>query len=413
MSFPVSSPLHRRIAAATLLLLGGLWSAACTTSNSAAAEPPRDATPVVVNTTRPVVEPITRTIRVTGSLVADEQADVSAEVSGRVTATPVERGSRVTAGALLVQLSTEQASAQLAEAEANAARIAAGLGLTDGSRFDPERVPDVANAKAELELAQAEYARIRSLLDQKVVSQSEYDQRQTRVEAARQHYESERNKAQQDFRSWEAARARVALARKGLNDTSVRAPFAGLVAERKVSAGDFVAMGSTVATVVRIDPLRVVLTVPEQLVSQVQSGQAVTFTVDAYPGREFTGTVRYISPALRAEQRALIVEAIVGNGDGQLKPGLFATARLAQPSQDALLLDRRAVHEVGKTSRVFVVNGDRLEERIVTLGQDAGARIEIVDGLNAQSIVALPGNARLTEGLKVRPVTVSASAATH
>src|SRR4029079_7766791 len=109
----------------------------------------------------------------------------------RVIATPVERGSRVGAGAVLVQLSTEQASAQVAEAEANAARIAAGLGLTGDHHFDAERVPDVANARAELELAQSEYNRIRSLLDQRVVSQSEFDQRQTRVEAARQHYESE------------------------------------------------------------------------------------------------------------------------------------------------------------------------------------------------------------------------------
>jgi RND family efflux transporter MFP subunit len=373
----------------------------CSTARGSAAPTDAALPAVTVATTTPVLQPLQRSLRVTGSLVADEQAEVSAEVSGRVTATPVERGTRVTAGTLLVQLSTEQAAAQLAEAEANAHRIAAGLNLTDG-RLDSDHVPDVANARAELDLAQAEYDRIRSLLDQRVVSRSEYDQRRTRVEAARQRYESERNRAQQEFRSWEAARARVALARKGLSDTAVRAPFSGLVAERLVSAGDFVTTGTRVATVVRIDPLRAVLTVPEQLLSQVRTGQPVTFAVDAYPGQEFSGTVKFISPAVRAEQRALTVEAVVPNPTGQLKPGLFATANLARPAEEALLLDRRAVHEVGNTSRVFVVKGDRLEERIVTLGPTAGDLVEVVSGVDRTSVVALPGAARLAEGLRVR-----------
>jgi RND family efflux transporter MFP subunit len=398
------------LAALALLVAGAAILPACSTAKSTAAEPPRAAEVVSVETTTPVVEPIVRQLRVTGSLVADEQAEVSAEIAGRVVGTPVERGTRVPAGALLVQLSTDQAQAQLAEADANAARIAAGLGL-DGDRFEVERVPDVANARAEWELAQAEYDRIRSLLEQRVVSQSEYDQRRTRVEAARQRYESERNRAQQEFRAWEAARARVTLARKGLGDTAVRAPFSGIVAERLVSAGDFVSVGTRVATVVRVDPLRVVLTVPEQFVSQVRAGQPVTFTVDAYPGQSFEGTVRYISPAVRAEMRALTVEAVVPNPTGALKPGLFATAQLAQPAEDALLVDRRAIREVGQTVRLFVVHGDVLEERIVTTGQVDGGRVEIVAGLERDDVVALPGKATLTEGLKVRAIPGGGGAA--
>jgi RND family efflux transporter MFP subunit len=264
-----------------------------------------------------------------------------------------------------------------------------------------ERVPDVANARAELSLAESEFNRIKSLLEQRVVSQSEYDQRETRVEAARQRYQAERNKADQDYRSWQAARARVTLARKAVNDTSVRAPFDGLVAERLVSIGDFVGVGTKVASVVRIDPLRVVLTVPEQSVSQVSVGQEVTFRVDAYPDRTFAGTVRFISPALRAEQRAMTVEAIVPNADGLLKPGLFASADLVQAPQPALMLARTAVREVGSTSRVFIVKGDRLEEQIVTLGQQAGDRVEIVSGLPRDAVVAVPGKTPLAEGLRV------------
>lgn len=387
---------------ARLALAAGLAAAAgCSTSPSVAAQPP----PVIeVATTRVVEAPLARTLRLTGTLVADEQAEVAAEVAGRVTATPVERGSAVAAGAPLVQVAADQASAQLAEAEANAARIAAGLGLVPGRPVDVERVPDVANARAELTLAEAEYERVRSLLEDRVVSRSEYDQRRTRVEAARQQLEAKRHQAQQDLRSYEAALARVALARKALADTTVRAPFAGFVAERLVGVGDFVSVGTRVATIVRVRPLRVALTVPETLVSRVAVDQPVRVHVDAYPGRVFTGTVRHVSPALSANQRALTVEAILGNREGLLKPGLFATAELVLPEEPALLLDARAVQQVGSTARVFVVAGDRIEERIVTTGAATDGRVEIVRGLDRNALVAIPtATMPLRDGLRVRP----------
>jgi RND family efflux transporter MFP subunit len=229
------------------------------------------------------------------------------------------------------------------------------------------------------------------------------------VEAARQRYEAQRNTAQQDFRSLAAARARVSLARKSLGDTTVRAPFAGVVVERKVSVGDYVTTGTQVATVVRINPLRVLLTVPEQSVGLVKVGQPVTLQVDAYPNRTFTGTVRFVSPSLRADQRALTVEALVPNPSGELKPGFFATAHIEQPEKaQALLIDRRAIREVGKTSRVFVLTGDTVQERIVTLGQplssttssNAEQLVEVVSGLSAGDRVTIGGSA-LTDGAKV------------
>ncbi len=120
---------------------------------------------------------------------------------------------------------------QLKEAEANAAQIEARLGLTSGA-FDVNAVPEVQNAKAAYELAQNEFGRIKSLLDQRVVSQSEYEQRRTQMEAARQQFEVAKNGAAQQFQSLQAARARVSLARKAFADTVVRAPFGGVVAQR-------------------------------------------------------------------------------------------------------------------------------------------------------------------------------------
>lgn len=377
-------------------------AAACGSQNNTVSAAPK-AEPLAIATAAVQSQPIDRYLRVTGSLLADEQAEVSAEAAGRVVETPVERGARVRQGALLARISAVETVAQLQEADANAGQIEARLGLSAGQAFDSRRVPDVMNAKASLEWAEAEFGRIGSLLEQKVVSQSEYDQRRTQVEAARQQYQMAQNVAEQSYRSLEAARARVTLARKALSDTSIRAPFSGLVAERVVSIGDYVTRGARVATVVRVDPMRIELTVPEQSVSLVKVGQPVRVTVDAYPGEEFTAKIRYVSPSLRADQRALTVEAIAANGDGRLKPGLFATASILQPrSAPALLVPATAVETVSGTSRVYVVKGDKVEERIVTLGEVVGPQVEITSGVAKGDVVAAEPKGRLVDGLAVR-----------
>ena len=359
--------------------------------------------PLAVATAAVESRPIDRYLRVTGSLLADEQAEVSAEAAGRVIETPVERGSRVAQGAMLVRISPAETSAQLLEAEANAAQLEARLGLAEGQAFDPTRVPDALNAKAALDLAEAEFARIGSLLEQKVVSKSEYDQRKTQVDAARQQYQMAQNVAQQSYRSLEAARARVVLARKAAADTSIRAPFSGQVAERVVSVGDYVTRGARVATIVRVDPMRIELTIPEQSVSLIKVGQPVRVAVEAYPGEIFNATVRYVSPSLRSDQRALTVEALASNPDGRLKPGLFATALIQQPqSAPALLVPASAVETVAGTSRVYVVKGDKAEERIVTLGETVGNQVEITSGVAAGEVVAAEPKGRIADGTAVR-----------
>jgi len=382
--------------------IAALLSMGCSAQPTSAAEPAAPL-PVAVRVTAVQSQAIDRFLRVTGSLAADEQAEVAAETGGRVIATPVERGTRVSAGAVLIRVSGEEADASLREADANAAQIEARLGLMPGQPFDPARVPEVLNAKASLDWAEADFNRIKALLDQKVVSQSEFDQKQTQMQAARQQYQTAQNAAQQSYRSLQAARARVDLARKTAADTVVKAPFAGLVAERVVSKGDYVTRGTKVATVVRIDPLRVELTVPEQYVSQVKAGQAVKLTVDAYAGETFAANVRFVSPALKADQRALTVEAIAPNRDGRLKPGLFATAFVQQPAAaPALLVPSSAVETLAGTSRVYVVKGERAEERIVTTGERLDDRVEITSGLAAGETVAVNPRGKLADGTRLQ-----------
>ncbi|MCU1381950.1 MAG: hypothetical protein JWL71_647 [Acidobacteria bacterium] len=386
----------------TVAAAAALASAACSTG-AAKGKEQRSAAPVVaVSPTAAIEQPIARFIRATGSLMAEEQADVAAETAGRVLAANIERGTAVSQGAELIRVSSTETDAQVKEAEANAAQIEARLGITGGAALDVNAVPEVQNAKASADLAQAEFARITSLLDQRVVSQSEYDQRRTQAEAARQQYEAAKNGAAQQYQMLQAARARVSLARKALADTSVRAPFNGVVAQRMVTTGDYVTKGTKVATIVRVNPLRVQLTVPEQAVSSMAPGQPVTFEVDAYPGRRFEGKVKYVSPALQADQRALTVEAMVPNADGVLKPGLFATARIEQPVRTpGVLVPATSVQTLSGTSRVYVVAGDHVEERIVTTGETVGDLVEITKGLKAGERIATKNVAQLADGIKV------------
>ncbi|MBA3295422.1 MAG: efflux RND transporter periplasmic adaptor subunit [Acidobacteria bacterium] len=394
---PSSRVLLGSTLAALSLAAGACHSGESTVSAEAKTEPLAVATAAVEH------RPIDRYLRVTGSLTADEQADVSAEATGRVIDTPVERGSRVAPGTILARISAADASAQLLEAEANAGQIQARIGLTADAMFDPTRVPDVMTAKASLEWAEAEFGRITSLLAQKVVSQSEFDQRRTQVDAARQQYQVAQNTAQQSYRSLQAARARVTVARKALADTTVRAPFAGLVSERLVSIGDYVTRGTRVATVVRVDPMRVELTVPEQSVSLIKVGQAVRLTVDAYPNEIFDAKIRFVSPSLRSDQRALTVEAIATNHDGRLKPGLFVTASIQQPlGPAATLVPASAIETISGTRRVYVIRDSKVDERIVTIGDKAGDLIEITTGISKEEIVATDPKGRLTDGMAVR-----------
>ena len=395
-------PVHTRPLLAVLLAGVVAWPA-CSAADGKSPEPDAAATSAVpVSAAAAVEQPLTRFIRATGSLTAEERADVAAEIAGRVIATPVERGTPVDEGSVLVRISPTEAEAQAREAEANAAQIEARLGMVGGGDFQGDAVPEVRTAKAALDLAQNEFERIQSLLEQRVVSQSEFDQRRTQLESARQQYEAARNGASQQFQALQAARARVALARKAVADTVVRAPFSGLVGERLVSVGDYVTKGMNVVVVVRVNPLRVQLTIPEQFVSAVAVGAQVVFQVDAFPGREFTGTVRYVSPTLEANRRALTVEAVVPNASHDLKPGLFATARIEQPERTpGVLVPASAVQTTAGTSRVYVVNGDHVEERLVTTGQQEHDLVEIATGLKAGEKVATANVAQLFDGARV------------
>jgi membrane fusion protein, multidrug efflux system len=388
-----------------LLVIPALLAAGCETTSDPEGETakPEGGRTVAAATAVAVERPISRFVTVSGTLSAQEQADVAAEISGRIVSTPVERGTRVSAGAALVQIADAEVRAQADEAAANAAQIEARLGLAGGATFEIDRVPEVANARASAELAQAEFDRAKMLVEKKLLPQADFDRSRAQADVARRQSDIARNGAEQQYQSLLAARARMTLARKALADTVVRAPFDGVVDQRLVSVGDYAVRGTKVASVMRITPLRVELTVPGQYISTIAVGRSVSLEVDAYPGRTFTGRIRYVSPAVQADSRALIIEAVVPNETGELKPGQFARARIEQASQTpAVLVPGSAVRTDSDTARVYVVSPTgSAEERIVTTGQTVEGLIEITNGVKAGDVVATSNVAQLADGVRI------------
>jgi RND family efflux transporter MFP subunit len=187
---------------------------------------------------------------------------------------------------------------------------------------------------------------------------------------------------------------------KALHDCTIVAPFDGWVAERWVSSGErMVAMfpgAGRAVTLLRINPLRLSLTVSQQHVTKVRPGAPVVFQTDAFPGRSFRGRVRYIAPAVTSDSRSLVVEAEVPNPDHELRPGMFVTAdlELAETRND-LFIPRAAVHTKGEVAAVFIVRGGVAREQIVALGEPSGDVIQVTSGLGAGDVI-------VTEPAKVR-----------
>jgi RND family efflux transporter MFP subunit len=401
--------MKRLVALATAALAGAVLTAivvAARTPRDQPADVPAPVmtarAPVAVTTVEASLRALPRTLDVTGALMADAHTDVAAEVPGRIVQVLVERGDRVRAGAVLARLDDTEAMNQLREAEAVERQTRERLGITGDQPFDPARTPDARRARLTLERAEAEERRYTRLVDEGWVSRSEFDTRRTDAQTAREHYELTLNQMRELAQAREAQRVRIAMARKAVADATVRAPWDGVVAERHAHVGQYLAPGARVATLVKIDPLRVELMVPEAATAAVKRGQRVWLTVQTYPDRRFEGTIAYVGPALRSDARALVVEALVSNREGELRAGLFATARIELPATaTSVVVPVAAVRTDDGVSRLFVARDGRAELRLVQLGADVDGQVEVVRGVRAGERVISRPPAELADGAAI------------
>lgn len=335
------------------------------------------------------------TLRLTGTLVADEKAAVASNVSGILAEIRVDRGSVVHKNDVLAQLDPVDAQNRLTEGRALLDELKARLGLDQEEPFRVENQPEVRLAKASLELAECNLNRAEDLYPKKAISTEALDQARTEHQLAVQRYRQTQLQVRQSYQACRTAMARLAILEKAVADTTIRAPFDGWVAEKRVAVGEQVTAGfmsTPIVTLVRVDPLRLSLTVPQQEIGRVRQGQTVRFQVDAFPDRTFDGTVQYITPVVNNDTRSMIVEAVVPNSEGVLRPGLFATAQLELARQKAeIYVPTGAVQRVGEVARVFVVRDGTAREQVVSLGAARDGRIEIQSGLSGdERLVARP-----------------------
>lgn len=382
-------------------------------------EPSATATPpaVEVTTAPAIMRELPRFFEANGSLAGDQQTDVAPSIAGKVVAIGVDLGSYVRRGQMIVRLDdvdsklrVEQTQAQLDQVKAALRQAEEKVGMRPGQTFDVNRVPEVANARVALELAEKNLRRAEKLIESGDVSRSTFDQQKAQRDQLKEVYEAALSLARQNFAAVATARAnvanaesQVALARRNLSYALVFSPIDGYVAERTADLGEYVSPTSKVATIVRINPLRIRIDIPEQAIPEVNVGQSVSVTTSAWPDKNFSGRIARISPNVSANSRTLTVEAEIENGSGVLKPGQFASVRILQSrAEPAVLVPARAVRTESGVSRVFVIKDGHAQQRLVQLGQSESDLIEVKGGVAADEQVATSNVDQLSDGIAVR-----------
>ncbi len=409
------------VALALLLIVAAALLAACGRSNANGKTESTPATTapsaVEVSTAAAIKRDLPRFFEATGSLAGDQQTDVAPQTAGKVVAVGVDIGSPVKRGQMLVRLDdaelklrVDQSVAQLEQAKAAVRQAEEKIGLRPNQAFDPNRVAEVAAAKVTLDLAEKNLTRAEKLIESGDVSRSFYDDARARRDQLREQYEVQLAQARQNFAGVAVARTNVAnaesalaLARKNLSYANIPSPIDGFVTERTADLGEYVSPQQKVATVVRTNPLRIRIDIPEQAIQEVQVGQSVSITTSAWPDRNFSGRIARIAPNVSATSRTLTVEAEIENSGGALKPGQFATVRILQPrSEPAVLVPARSVLTQAGVARVFVIKDGHAEQRLVQTGQTEGDLIEIKNGVAADEQVATSNLEMLSDGVTVK-----------
>jgi membrane fusion protein, multidrug efflux system len=349
------------------IVLLSLASACHRTDDSSSAQAGGEAmaAPIRVQTATVSEQPMPEYLTLTGSLHASRQSDIAADASGKVLQALVERGQAVKTGQVIATL-----DARSATLSATAAQAQSHL------------------AQEQLEQAQRECARVKHLLETGAISQADFD-RQT---------------SQCTSQQWSAtaAEAQQQSATKLLGDTRIRAPFDGIIGERMINVGQYVEPSTRVASIYLADPLRLELTIPEADLASIHEGVGVSFSVAAFGDEKFAGTIRFISPNVRESSRDLIAEAVVANPDGKLRPGMFAVAKLELGEKPSPVVAINALARDDTAARLFVVGTDnRVQERLVRLGETKGDLVAVLSGAKTGEAVVLAPGPDVRDGARV------------
>ena len=321
-------------------------------------------------------ETVTRTLPITGTLSALTSATVKAKVAGELIEVTVREGQTVKQGQLLARI--DQTEVQ--------ARVAA-------------RSADAEAARAQLRLAEKNRVTQKALLDKNFISQNAFDTTQSGYDVA--------------MARLRATEADLVLAKKTLGDSTLLAPFSGIVSERYVQPGERVPLDAKLISIVDLSRLTLEASVPASTIAQVRVGQPVAFRVDGFGERSFAGRIERINPATGAGSRSISLYALIENADGLLRAGLFAQGELiVERLENALVIPASAVREeIGQTF-VYAIENDKLRRRPVRIGlSDANRSVQVLEGLAAGDRVVRSNLGQLRDSaqvqVRVRPPAAS------
>jgi len=335
---------------------------------------------------------IRRNVEAVGSLFPLEEVTVSSEVEGRVEQVLVDVGDHVTAGQTIVKVVPTELQLTLDQQRASLQQARARLGLPDNNEEfkDVRTAAEVKKAAADLADAEQKYVRAKTLFEQGLLPKQSFDEAESRHNAARAAYDLSVQGVENLRSQLAQSRAATALAQKKVNDSNIRAPFAGQIKERTVTQGQYLKVQTPVMVIVNIDPLRVRLRVPEKMAAWVKTGQEVTVSVEAHSDRTFKGKITRINPSVDQQTRAFEVEALIDNHEARLKPGFFVKATIPSSAMvEALLVPQEALLYLYGVYKVFVIEGNTLKEKEVKIGERYGDEVEITEGLKPGERIAV------------------------
>jgi RND family efflux transporter MFP subunit len=331
------------------------------------------------------------TIRVQGSLLAFEDAVVGSKLAGRVAEVFVDLGSIVKRGEPLVTLVRNELDLRVQLAEAQLRQACAAIGITPGedeTQFNVQTAPGAKMEQALVSEAQSNVNRARKLIESRTVTQGEYDTLVALLKAAQARYNAALNLVGEQISMIGVRRKELALAQQAVIDSRIVAPFNGVVGERRVSPGEYVQVGQAVVTLVRADQLRFTAGVPESRAAAIRVGQRVEIEVGGRGAEPVVAAISRVSPTVMQTSRSILIEADVPNPELQLQAGLFAEAELVvDPTAQTIVVPASAVSRFAGVQKVWLVVDGVARQQTVRTGREDAQRVEIIDGLSADSVL--------------------------
>lgn len=309
---------------------------------------------------------------ISGTLSAEREATVRAEIGGPVLATLVDQGTRVARGAVLARLDDRTVRDQFLSARGG-----------------------VSVAQSSLNMAQRELDRFTKLKEAGAISDREFESVKWNADAAQSQLAD--------------ATARLTLAQKQIDDAQVRAPFAGIISARQVNAGDVVSPGGALFTLIDPSSMRLEGSVPAAQLSDIRVGAPVSFRVSGYPDRLFQGRIARINPEADATTGQVRVVVSIPNAKGGLVGGLFAEGRVAAEKREGLTAPATAVDVRGLRPAVLRLKGGKVERLEVEIGlkDEDTERVEIVQGVALGDTLLVGAAQGISAGTQVKISTPS------